>query len=140
MRIRMLITAGLVLTLTGVAQAARLATAPMRIDNIVANGNALECSIVNIGKKNVEVTITTVLDNTTTIPLVVSPGGLKSVSNINAAAFSLLGYCIFEVKGGKKNVRASACARDKNQNCRAALPALLRALDRHPVDTKKEVA
>jgi len=50
---RIIITTGLVLGLAGVGQAATLATGPLRV------GKQLQCTVVNIGKKDVEVLLLT---------------------------------------------------------------------------------
>jgi hypothetical protein len=121
---RILVTIGIALALAAGAHAATLAAGPLRIDDSAANGDVLDCSVVNISDGNVEVMTTAVLDDSLPCgPFEVPPGGRARCQNSNASLGAILGHCVFEVGGGKKKVRASACALDGNLNCRAALPA-----------------
>lgn len=101
-----------------------LVAGPASISHDVGAGNRLACSVVNVGAKDVEVTVTALLDDTSaTGPSVLAPGDFVVAFNENSAGFPFTGHCEVEVKGGKKNVRASLCALDQDGNCRAALPA-----------------
>lgn len=101
-----------------------LTTGPLRIGANAATGDDLVCMAVNIGKKTIEVRITSELDNVVVGPnLFLAPGETATNFNTNSDPASRNGLCRFEVKGGKKNVRASACALDQNNNCRAAVDA-----------------
>jgi len=119
------ILAALVLAWTGAAHAAATLTAgPASISHDVANGNVLACLVVNVSAKDVEVTVTAHLDDTeVTGPSLLTPGEFRVAFNDNSAGFPSTGHCEFEVKGGKKNVRASLCALDEHGSCRAASPA-----------------
>lgn len=123
MSTRIMIAVALVLGLVGTAQAATLATGPLRVDGSGGTENVIECSLVNIGKKDLEVTITVVLGTgSLDLDFVVPPGGTTANSVLNGGGWKS-GYCRFDVKGGKKNVRASVCVRDEFDPCGSALPA-----------------
>ncbi len=118
----------LVALATGVADtaqaAATLSTGPVRVSADPAHGDLLRCGAVNVGTKEIEVVITATLDDTfQSPPLFVTPGQTATIFNPNSGPSSANGFCRFTIKGGKKNVRASACALDQNNNCRAAAGA-----------------
>lgn len=119
--LRTLVTAGLVLTLGGVAQAARIAAGPM----LVGNGQRLQCNVVNVtDTKTVTVAVTAVCDNTAAPgPVTLAPQADFPVTDFNGAGFAVRGYCLFDIAGSKSAVRATACVLDSNFNCIAAVQA-----------------
>jgi hypothetical protein len=124
MGIRILVPIGIALALAAGAQAATLVAGPLRLDDSAANGDVLDCSVVNVSDGDVEVMTTAVLDDSLSCgPFTLPPGGRTTCQNSNASVGAVLGPCVFEVGGGKRKVRASACALDGNFNCRAALQA-----------------
>jgi hypothetical protein len=109
------------LALAGTAHAVTLATAPM----VLESPDTLNCTIVNVGGKDVEVTVTAVLRESgadTIGPVDLEPGAMLANALVSGIGQPELGYCRFEVKGGKKRVRAAAC-RQPGDACAAALPA-----------------
>ena len=114
----------LFLGLATTSHAALLATAPLRIDDDEGPFHVLECSVVNVGRSDVEVTMTAVADDQRgPFDLRLAPGASISLWNANLGSSTVLGHCRFDVKGGKKNVRASGCVRANSGSCRAAVPA-----------------
>lgn len=109
------------------ALATTVATAPVRInDGGPGDPRQLSCAIVNVGFKDLEVTVTTELGSTTVVgPIVLSPQERLGFGVTNTSGSSVLGYCRFDFTGGsKKHVRASACAMGAvGEACRAPLPA-----------------
>jgi hypothetical protein len=120
MLLRIVTATGIVVGLVAAAQAATLATGPLRVEN----GDSLTCYVVNVSQKEVEVTITNVLDNTILgNPFAVPAGQTFSLTNNNSDPTPLPGYCLFDVNGGKGKVRASACVYQGSLSCQASLPA-----------------
>ena len=123
--IKGLLAAGVSLLLAAGAHAATLTTPPIPVGGQANffDGNTFECSIVNAGTKNVDVTIENVLENTIVIgPFVMVPGEVRSVVNTNSNGGVEFGHCMFDVSA-KKAVQASGCSRDGNLVCQAAVPA-----------------
>lgn len=124
--LKIILASGIVCAIAGAAQAATLFAGPLQVpgDFPGSNGHTIECSIVNVGKKDVEVTITSELDNTVVAgPLTLAPGATESVANTNWTQIWERGHCRFDVQPGTKNVRASICLWDENHHCRAVAPA-----------------
>ncbi len=116
---------GVVLACAGTTHAAFLATGPLRLDDNPANGTILQCAAVNVGNKDIEVAITATLEATDVQPpQVLGPGESASLFNLNSGPGSREGWCRFNLVAGKKaHLKASACALDQNNNCRAYLRA-----------------
>ncbi len=125
MKLTRLCSAILVLTLAGTAHASFVATGLLRIDDDPSNGNVLQCTAVNTGKKDIELVITAALNDFEIVPPhTLGPGQRSSAYNANDTASPKMGYCRFNViSGKKKDLRGAACALDEHTNCRAALPA-----------------
>lgn len=117
-------TCALLVGLASTSHAALLATGPLRIDDDEGPFPYLECSAVNVGRSEVEITMTAVADDQRgPFELRLAPGGSISLWNANLSSSTVLGHCRFDVKGGRKNVRASGCVRAHRGSCRAAVPA-----------------
>ncbi len=110
--------------LAGPVAAASLQTAPLRIPS----GAMLDCQFLNGGKKDlagvvIQATIAGGGLGDTTGPLTVAPSDTASLVKTNATGGASAGWCRFEFKGARRNVRASACVLDSTLGCTAAAPA-----------------
>lgn len=110
--------------LTGPAAAASLMTAPLR----VPNGRMLDCQLLNGGKKDlsgvvIQATIAGGGLGDTTGPLTVASEATASLVKQNATAGASAGWCRFDFKGPRRNVRAAGCVLDADLGCTASAPA-----------------
>ncbi len=104
----------LVLTFSGTAYAAVLYTAPL-------NATYVECSVVNVDSKAREVTIRLfesvggAISMNRESDVNLQPGEVAALHNMSGDPGStdgVLRYCTFDVKGGKKSLRAGARSLD----------------------------
>ncbi len=123
---RLLSATGLLFALASPAQAAPLVAGPLLVDDNFAVGDTLWCLSVNIGTKPIEMTVVIAFDGVSTLDVTLQPGEVSRLWAHNFTSLSLTGYCSFDVtKGGKKNLRATACVDvGAGQGCGAAVPAV----------------
>lgn len=126
-----ILVASAVLAWTSVAFAGpTLRAGPMRLDNIPGphGGGRLNCAVVNVSNKPLEVAITTTMDGVSVTALkFLVPGAWGGNASTNNGATSHLGHCAFEViGGGRDDVRATACVGGhvNFEGCVTSLPAL----------------
>ena len=103
------------------ARAATLYTAPLSFQ--VPFGQDLECKVVNVANAPTTIRVRAISDSGTTT----NDSGDVSLAPLESFALSAnvladRHFCRFDVKGGKRRVRAGACTVGSN-GCRAVLPA-----------------
>lgn len=115
------IAAALLSTLAGAAEAATLTTGPLRVDD----GRSMECLLVNLGKKPLEVTYEARIhaEPVSVFTRVLQPGDAVGHVKVNEFVTTQPAWCRFTFNGSKKSVRAAMCVHDANLNCTGSLPA-----------------
>lgn len=103
------------------ARAATLYTAPLSFQ--VPFGQDLECKVVNVANAPTTIRVRAISDSGTTT----NDSGDVSLAPLESFALSAnvladRHFCRFDVKGGKRRVRAGACTVGSN-GCQAVLPA-----------------
>ena len=119
---RLLPLAGLVslFLVGGVAEAGTLYAGPLRL----SQGDNISCQIVNVGKRDLqEVVVEAHADGSDSHgPSTLAQGETEAITQGATVGSSTQGWCRFTFKGGKRNVRATACVLD-SLACRSSVPA-----------------
>ena len=101
------------------------ASATTLVTSLVFAKQVLNCSLVNLGSKTLEATAT-IVDSSGAVhlsaPLIVESGTGTSIGSAPSFA-GHFGFCKFEFKGGKGNVRASAESYASDGTATVEIPA-----------------